>query len=67
MGLGAVLAVPVLSVHAQVRSLPRVGVLAPSPPPPDAASVTSREALERGLRELGWNPGVDIVLEYRFA
>jgi hypothetical protein len=26
-----------------------------------------REPFERGLRELGWVPGVSIVIEYRYA
>lgn len=67
MGLGAALICRAVPVHAQARRLPRVGVLAPGPPPPDTASVTAKEALERGLQELGWNPGVDIALEYRYA
>ena len=67
MGLGAVLAGSVVSVHAQVRRLPRIGVLAASPPPPNLASVTAKEAFERGLQELGWSPGVDIAIEYHYA
>jgi putative ABC transport system substrate-binding protein len=66
VGLGAVLAGRVVSVHAQVRRLPRIGVVGTTPPP-DVASVTAKEALERGLQELGWRPGVDIAIEYRYA
>ena len=63
----AVLCGSAVAVHAQQGRLRRVGVLAPSPPPPDLASVTATEALERGLRELGWKLGADVVLEYRYA
>jgi putative ABC transport system substrate-binding protein len=45
--------------------VPRVGLLGPG-----TASQTlkvQREPFEQGLRELGWTPGVNIVLEYRHA
>src|SRR5690349_15537515 len=47
------------------RQVPRVGVLSqqPSTEPP----TRQREPFARGLRELGWTPGVDILLEYRYA
>ena len=45
--------------------IPRVGVLRPGHPPP--ADFGQREALERGLRELGWIPGTTILIEYRYA
>lgn len=67
LGVTAVLCANVVSAHAQRERLRRVGVLAASPPPPDLASVTSLEALERGLRDHGWKPGIDIVLEIRYA
>ena len=44
--------------------MPRVGFLG-NGNPAQAASV--REALERGLRELGWRPGENLVIEYRWA
>ena len=47
------------------RQVFRVGVLTPqsqSEPP-----TLQRIPLERGLRDLGWNPGTDILIEYRYA
>ncbi len=67
VGLGAVLVGRAARTHAQARRSPRVGVLSPTPPPPDPAAVSGKEALERGLRQLEWNPGVDIAIEYRYA
>ena len=66
VGLAAGLAGHAVPVHAQARRLPRIGVVGATPPP-DLASVAAKEALERGLRELGWNPSVDITIEYRYA
>src|SRR5262245_54348503 len=54
------------AVEGQRAEIPKVGVITPS----SRDSATSRgfqEAFERGLRELGWNPGRNIVIEYRFA
>ena len=50
---------------AQSRKVPRIGILhsgssRESPP-------IQREPFERGLRELGWRPGDNIVLDYRYA
>ena len=56
-----------LAAEAQQARVRRVGVLGASPPPPDLASTTAKNALEQGLRELGWTPGVDVVVEYRYA
>jgi putative ABC transport system substrate-binding protein len=46
-------------------TVPRVGVMSPqrSIEPP----TTQREPFERGLRELGWTPGSNIVIHYRYA
>ncbi|MBI4246862.1 MAG: ABC transporter substrate-binding protein [Candidatus Rokubacteria bacterium] len=41
----------------------RVGCLWPVPAPAPRA----RAALEAGLRDLGWQPGTDILFEHRFA
>ena len=50
---------------AQSRKVPRVAVLhAGSSEEP--ASV-QREPFERGLRELGWTPGTDVMIDYRYA
>ena len=45
--------------------IPRVGVLRPGDPPP--ADFGQREALEAGLRELGWTPGTNVLIEYRYS
>jgi putative tryptophan/tyrosine transport system substrate-binding protein len=52
------------SAEAQQRKLPRIGFLHPA----SAASVSARrhEFLE-GLRELGYNEGNNIVVEYRYG
>lgn len=44
--------------------VPRVGVLAAGRAD-DALARSSREAFELGLRERGWKPGVDVVVDYR--
>jgi len=49
----------------QARRIPRVGVLhAGSSKEP---ITVQREPFERGLRDLGWNPGSTVVIEYRYA
>jgi ABC-type uncharacterized transport system substrate-binding protein len=58
LGVGAV-AVP-LSAGAQQTKLPRVGVLANVRSP-------ATEGFERGLRELGYVEGKNIVIEWRLA
>ena len=70
IGLAVVLAVSLVAAprvgEAQRAEIPKVGVITPS----SRDTATSRgfqEAFERGLRELGWNPGRNIVIEYRFA
>jgi ABC-type uncharacterized transport system substrate-binding protein len=65
-GLGAVL-VALRGVEAQqAGKVPRVGVLSPGYPPPDDP-FDQRTMFEGGLRDLGWNPGVTITVEYRYA
>ena len=52
---------------AQLASkVPLVGVLSPGNPPP-ADAFHQRERFEAGLRELGWVPGSNIIIEYRYA
>jgi hypothetical protein len=64
-GLGAVLAAP-LGVEAQPAArTPAIGVLAPGSPPPKASPAIT--AFVQGLRDLGWGPGRNITLEYRWT
>ena len=62
----AILVAP-LTAEAQqpTKQVPRIGVLSPqlSTEPP----TVQREPFARGLRALGWTPGVDILIEYRYA
>ena len=46
--------------------VPRVGVISPGNPPP-ADPFHQAERFEAGLVELGWKPGVSIVIDYRYA
>lgn len=64
LALGIVLTA--LAAGAQQAKVPRVGVLSPGNPPP-GDPIRQREAFESGLRELGWAPGSNIVIEYRYA
>ena len=57
----ALFALPLMA-HAQAPSVARVGVLSPGKPPPDDA-FRQQEHFEAGLRELGWTPGSNIVVE----
>ena len=70
IGLAVILALSVtlapLGVDAQQPAkIPRVGVLRPGNPPP--GDFGNREAFERGLRDLGWTPGTNILIEYRYG
>ncbi len=49
----------------QPGKIPRVGVLRPGNPPP--GDFGQREAFEGGLRALGWIPGTNILIEYRYG
>ncbi len=65
-GLAGILLVPLAAEAQQVMgAVPRVGVLTPqtSAEPP----ILHREPFEQGLRELGWKPGTDLLIEYRYA
>ena len=55
-----------LAQAQQTGKVPRIGVLSPGNPPPGDA-FRQREWFEAGLRELGWRPGSNIVIEYRYA
>lgn len=51
--------------EAQPTGVPRVGVLNPGSSTESPA--VQREPFERGLRELGWTPGSNVIIEYRYA
>ena len=60
-----ILASPIAGSQAAAR-LPVVGILSPGGEK-HANAAASRQAFERGLRELGWVAGQNIRLEYRYA
>jgi len=55
-----------LVAEAQRPIVPRVGVLSPGKRPPDDA-FRQQERFEAGLRELGWTPGSNVVIDYHYA
>jgi putative ABC transport system substrate-binding protein len=61
----AFLAVRSTAEAQTAEKIPTVGVLRPGNPPP--ADFGQREAFELGLRHLGWTPGTNILIEYRYA
>lgn len=64
--IAALIGVAFGSAHAQqAGKVFRVGVLRPGSAKEPAW--VQREPFERGLRELGWNPGSNVVIEYRYA
>ena len=63
---GAAAAWPFAARAQQAAKVPRVGVLSPGNPPPGDA-FRQRERFEARLNELGWRPGSNIVVEYRYA
>lgn len=65
LALGTLTA-PFVGEAQQVARVPRVGVLSPGPAPPEDP-FAQREAFEGGLRNLGWAPGSNISIEYRYA
>jgi ABC-type uncharacterized transport system substrate-binding protein len=51
--------------HAQQqRKIPRIGILLPNPP---AVTPQLLKTFQQGLRELGYDEGENIVIEYRFG
>ena len=56
---------PLVVEAQQAAKVPRVGVLRPGNPPPN--DFGQREAFEGGLRDLGWTPWTNILIEYRYA
>jgi putative ABC transport system substrate-binding protein len=65
-GLGGVAAWPRKARAQQLGKVPRVGVLSPGNPPP-RDPFRQAEHFEGGLRELGWQVGKSILIEYRYA
>jgi ABC-type uncharacterized transport system substrate-binding protein len=69
IGLVVVLAItlfaPIVVEAQQAGKLPRVGVLYTGSSTETAD--LQREPFERGLRDLGWTPGLNIIVEYRYG
>ena len=63
---GAAVSWPLIAQAQQSSKVPRVGVLSPGNPPP-GDPFRQAERFEAGLRELGWQPGKNVVIEYRYA
>jgi len=57
---------PLAAEAQQTGKVARVGVLSPGSPPP-GDPFHQRERFEAGLRELGWTPGSNVVIDYRYA
>jgi len=64
--LAGALAVPLTAEAQRAGRVPRVGVLSPGNPPPRDA-FHQRARFEEGLRELGWTPASNILVDYRYA
>jgi putative tryptophan/tyrosine transport system substrate-binding protein len=62
---GGLLAAPI-AAEGQPAKVSRVGVFSPGNPPP-GDPIRQCEAFESGLGDLGWRPGVNILIEYRYA
>jgi len=63
---GTALACLGVAQSQQAATVARVGVLSPGKPPPDDA-FHQRKWFETGLRQLGWVPGANVVIDYRYA
>ena len=61
---GALLAAPLAAHAQQVGKVYRIGILEPVPA---AQNATNLDALRRGLRDLGYVEGRNLVIEYRSA
>ncbi len=66
VALGLLLLAPPATEGQPAGTIPKVGLLGPGAPSATLTSV-QREPFEKGLRELGWTPGVNVTLEYRYA
>ncbi len=63
--LGLLAAAVATPAAAQQPRPARIGVL--SPQHATESPSVQREPFERGLRDLGWMPGTDILIDYRYA
>ena len=63
--LGGVAAWPLAARAQQVGKIPRIGYLSPGSASP--GPLAYHDEFRRGLRELGYVEGRNIVIEYRFA
>src|SRR5215467_5441262 len=61
---GAVLAVAATVEAQQPKKVPRIGVLAQGS---RSSYAPLNDGFQQGLRELGWDEGKNIVIEYRYA
>jgi putative tryptophan/tyrosine transport system substrate-binding protein len=59
-GLAAILASPIAAKAQQAEKMYRVGVLGPTPTSP-----SSDERFRKGLSQLGYKDGLNVVIEYR--
>jgi putative ABC transport system substrate-binding protein len=65
--VGALLIAICLPAQAQeTKNLPVIGYLSPFSPASEAVKPTF-ESFHRGLRDLGWIPGKNVTVEYRWA
>src|SRR5262249_18385474 len=63
---GAAAAWPLAARAQQIKSVRRLGVLMPEAEN-DAQSQAQVRALEHGLTQLGWSPGKNLQIDYRWA
>jgi putative ABC transport system substrate-binding protein len=63
--LGGIAAWPLAAYAQQVGKVPRIGYLSPGSASP--GPLAYHDEFQRGLRELGYVEGQNIVIEYRFA
>jgi putative ABC transport system substrate-binding protein len=68
LALGVALGIsePAFSLAQAPGRVPTVGVLIPGPAASPSVGPT-REAFERGLKDLGWTPGQTVHIDYRHA
>jgi putative ABC transport system substrate-binding protein len=62
---GGLLVAPLAAEGQRTTKIPRIGVLAPGSSAAPAPNITG--AFLRGLRELGWVEGQNVIIERRFA